>query len=465
MNDQNKELDKKIKFSEYEWNHGQKQDHFDYLINGIENIKMNDNQELISFQNVKPRHSVAKFFQNCSSLDDKIRFIDYLGYHQLAHYKNKLKKPRLIKKNYNNLSDLDKSLFKISAIEKIDEIKKHLNTINELNKDSAFEINIKLTIKIGNQYHFSNEIFDWTKEYKISEFLNLKGLKSSFSDHSEIKKNEILIQCLNETKFVKQNITISYKLILINEDGLFENIFGYILNNRMIDETDKCVINQIIASRSIELKIDENYKILSILIIEHSKYQGMTSNFDVINDSFSNYISPIAKNLNLKPKLWGSYKYDTRFQIKQEIEINKSSFKKFHLLQNALNRIIRLTRSKQLFLKCKRNQFQFLREKTTTSYTYTYHLASNYKVHSEYVKDYCISFNIVNYVEYYFNRNNQNDEELCLRPNNHSFTSLSIISDLNDIIKNNDFNLTLNEILENSWDLGLWLAQTASFCV
>jgi hypothetical protein len=98
-----------------------------------------------------------------------------------------------------------------------------------------------------------------------------------------------------------------------------------------------------------------------------------------------------------------------------------------------------------------------LREKTTISYTYTYD--------SEYVKDYFISFNIVNYVEYYYNKNNQNDEELCLRPNNHSFTSLSIISVLNKIIENNDFNLIFNEILENSWDLGLWLAQTASFCV
>ena len=103
MNDQNKELDKKIKFAGYERNHDKKQNYADYLLNGIENIKINDNQELISFHNVKPRLSVSKFFQNCSSLDDKICFIDHLGYHQPAHYKNKLKKPRLIKKNYNNL--------------------------------------------------------------------------------------------------------------------------------------------------------------------------------------------------------------------------------------------------------------------------------------------------------------------------------------------------------------------------
>jgi hypothetical protein len=63
------------------------------------------------------------------------------------------------------------------------------------------------------------------------------------------------------------------------------------------------------------------------------------------------------------------------------------------------------------------------------------------------------------------NRRNQTACELCLRPNNQSFISLSITSFLTEIINNEDSMLKFNEIFCNSWDLGQWLAQTASLCV
>lgn len=466
MVDLNKELDdfyNQVDFSQYDLAIGgndiqEKENDLDDVINGIELLTMKNK---LNFE-LKP----TKFFQNSSSFDDKIIFVEHLGFCQPSHIRFKLKTPRLVNiDNNNNTNDFAKNLFKNSETEKINEMKKHYDNLNNLIKkeaEDAFEVNMKFTIKIGNQYYYTNEqIFDWNKEIKISEFLKLKGLNSSFTDHTEINKNEILINLLNETKFVKQELKKSFKLILINRDSLFQTIFGRVLISQTLHETDRRVIQEIMASKSLELKIDENYELVRISIAEHSKYRDLKSNIDVINDSTSclNFSSPIAESLNLKPKSWGSYKYDIRFQIKQALTIDESSYKNFNLLKNAIAQYIRLPnrRSKQLFLKCKRDQYQFLREKVITTYKYIHT--------SDIVKDFNVSFNIVNYTEYHMNRRNQTASELCLRPNNQSFTSLSITSFLTEIIKNEDSMLQFNEIFCNSWDLGQWLAQTASLCV
>ena len=328
-------------------------------------------------------------------------------------------------------------------------------------ENEAFEINVISKIKTGNQYYFSKNAFNWSKEFKINEFLKLKCINSSFTDHTEIIKNEILTRLLDETRFIKQESNISFKLTLINRDSLFQKIFGRILTNQILNETDRCVITELMASKLLDFKIDENYKLVSISIVEHSKYWGLKSNYDVINDrtSSSSFSSPIANVLNLKPKSWGTCKYDTRIQIKQALTIDESSYKKFELLQKAIAEIIRFPnrRSKQLFLRCKRNQYQYMREKEITSYKYN-HTSDN-------LKNFDISFNIVHYTEYNLNKNDRSFSELCLRPNSKSFIQLSITSFLTDIINKEDSERIFNEIFDNSWDLGQWLAQTASLCV
>ena len=466
MADLNKELDDfydQVDFSQYDIAVGgsdikEKENDLDDVINGIEKLTMKNK---LNFE-LKP----TKFFQNSNSLDDEIIFVEHLGYCQPSHSKNKLKTPRLVNRNNNNSSnDFAKNLFNHSATEKMNEMKKHYDKLNNLIKaetEDAFEINMKFTIKIGNQYYYSNDqIFDWSKEIKIIEFLKLKGLNSSFTDHTKINKSETLSSLLNETKFVKQELTKSFKLLLINRDCLFQNIFGKILTNHTLNENDRRVIETVMSSKLIDLKIDHNYKLVRISIAEHSKYYGLKSNIDVINDTIScpSFSGPISNALNLKQKSWGSYKYDTRFQLKQAVTIDGSSYKKFNLLQNAIAEYIRLPnrRSKQVFLKCKRNQFQYLREKMITAYKYIYA--------SDDLKDFNISFNTVNYIEYHLNKKNQTDSELCLRPNFESFISLSVTSFLTEIIKSEDSKLKFNEIFCNSWDLGQWLAQTGSLCV
>ena len=463
MSDQNKELDdfySKVNFGEYEDDTVTA----DNNTTTLQKVNVDDLDSLTkAMDSVKIRSKVFKFFKNCGSLDDKIRFVNYKGYLQPMHYnkKDKLMTPYLLVPNNNcDSRGFDKNLFKNDIKEMKVKFEKSKKQITNCNLNNAFKSSTRLTIKIGNQYNFSDEPnFDWTSEYKISQFKELYSLKSSFTDHTEIIKNDFLTSSIAKTKFKGPEINVSFKLILINKDGLFKSIFGRILNDVNVDDNDKNIAKVIIDSKSIELKVNSNCKVERISIVEHPEYGTSSSNFDVINDKTSDHVhsSDIGNILNLNFYSWGSYKYDTRFQIKQDLIIEESTYTKFKLLQDRIGTIMKSNKRGQLLLKCKRNQFRYLREKYITTYRYTYC--------SDNLKDFCISLNIINYVEYYSDKRYKSDDEICLRPSNQSFSSLSITSSLDDILQSANSDLKFNEIIENSWDLGQWLPRIASSCI
>ena len=448
----NKELDDfydKINFTDYENGCVKNNVSVEGLIKEIERVNIHP----IGLKNI---------FQNFNSVDDTVSFFACgRGCFQPIRLKSdNLKKLRLIK-NKNEANSNDKKSLSNQFMNKINKLRKNYGDENYIfNKSSAFEINTKLTIKTGDHYYYSDEPFDWASEYKLGQISKLKDLKSSFADRCKITKNAVLINILNETKFRQMDKSFSFKLILINKDGLFQSIFGNLLTGHddTIDDDDKDVIKTIIDSKSIDLKINRSYKVERITILDHPKFKSSNWDFDVINDYSSDFMfsSKIATDLALSSKASCSFnKCDLRFKIKQVLKIEENSLKCFKLLQECISTIIKFNRPRELLLKCKRNQFKHFREKDITSYQ------------AGSVDDYGVLFNVTNCVEYYLdnkNKTNIDDSELRLK-RGAPFTSLSLTFLLTEILKCRDFDLKLNEIVDNSWDLGQWLSRVASSCI
>jgi hypothetical protein len=431
-------------------------DNVDSIVSGMENIGITSQPRL----EVKKYSNIyrSKIFQNCSSLNDKINFIDYKGYSQPTDSKVKdtLKTTVLFKIDNSNKTEFDKKLFNETMLENLDRIKK-LNSKVDSKKNSAFQINSRLTTKIGNQYYHTKEQFDWEKVLSIDEFFKNSSLSSTFTDHSVVNNINKLYSVLNSTNFKKSANKYTYKLILLNKDGLFKSIFENLLENLTFDETDKLVVNEILSSKALDLKLDGNLRLERIVLKDNPNYKNYSSNIDLIMDSTSNpSFSSLGKHsFNLQSYDWGSYKYDTRYQIKQEFTIDAKSYNKFDFIQKSIEKFVyfdRRSRSNKIFLKCKRNQYRYIREKEIITYS----------LDTEKLKHF--DFNIINYVEF-FNPKGQSIDELCLRRSYNMYTSLAISSNLNEIVEDDCSKECKLELIDSVWDLGRWLANVASLCV
>lgn len=432
---------------------------------------LNMNGNSIYAANVSNKKHII--FENCSSINDLVRFKGYKGAVQPIH--DNLKRfAKAVELGHKTESGrIDFECFKNKMLSILYDLNSYYDYFKQEYDSKSIYVDTKISIKLGNEYFYS-KLFRWENETITIEQLNeliRKGLvpvtnlnfyyeheihpkniyantlNCSFTDHSCIKDIKRFEAILKESNFYLTGKMVVYKLHVSNKNEILTRILKE--NNFSLDK-DEFVHQNLSRAEAFELVFNESFELKTILLKNLENRRLYPKNIDLIKSESQNF--------------------DVRYQLKVTFSINDKSYSKFSLLKQIFKKFIKTTDDGCVILQAKQDDFLFLRKNE-------YCLYSNSNYTDDRLK---FELAINNYSEFIVHEdNNESNDGLFLKAITHVSNYIQIYIDLNKFISDlkevdRDGNESIVEMVKkldlfncfvkNLWDLGLWLSTKASLC-